>query len=78
MLPHPPYSPDLAPTDYHLFRALSNHLSEKKFLDERDLKLDLINFFDQNSTEIYEREILSLPKRWPLVLDNNGAYVIET
>jgi histone-lysine N-methyltransferase SETMAR len=22
VLPHPPYSPDLAPTDYHLFRSL--------------------------------------------------------
>ncbi|CAF1688347.1 unnamed protein product, partial [Adineta ricciae] len=32
-LPHPPYSPDLAPTDYHLFRSLSNYLSEKKFDD---------------------------------------------
>jgi hypothetical protein len=23
ILPHPPYSPDLAPSDYHLFRSLS-------------------------------------------------------
>ena len=29
-IPHPPYSPDLAPTDYYLFRSLSNHLREKK------------------------------------------------
>ncbi|XP_014790550.1 histone-lysine N-methyltransferase SETMAR-like [Octopus bimaculoides] len=26
ILPHPPYSPDLAPSDYHLFRGLQNHL----------------------------------------------------
>jgi transposase len=26
ILPHPPYSPDLAPSDYHLFRSLSNNL----------------------------------------------------
>jgi hypothetical protein len=26
ILPHPPYSPDLAPSDYHLFRSLSNIL----------------------------------------------------
>ena len=34
-VPHPPYSPDLAPTDYHLFRSRSrsrsHHLREKKF-----------------------------------------------
>jgi hypothetical protein len=27
ILPHPPYSPDLAPTDYHLFPSPFNNLS---------------------------------------------------
>ncbi|GFT47543.1 histone-lysine N-methyltransferase SETMAR [Trichonephila clavipes] len=27
---HPPYSPDLAPSDYYLFLALQNFLSDKK------------------------------------------------
>jgi hypothetical protein len=31
ILDHPPYSPDLAPSDYHLFRSLQNHLNNKKF-----------------------------------------------
>ncbi|GFX99674.1 histone-lysine N-methyltransferase SETMAR [Trichonephila clavipes] len=30
VLMHPPYSPDLAPSDYHLFPALQNFLSDKK------------------------------------------------
>ena len=33
-IPHPPYSPDLTPTDCHLFRSLPSHLREKKFADE--------------------------------------------
>ena len=61
---HPPYAPDLAPTDYHLFRSLSHHLREKKFDDENDVKMELINFFDQKSQDFYERGILSLPERW--------------
>ena len=28
---HPPYSPDLAPSDYHLFRSLKNHFNGKTF-----------------------------------------------
>ena len=28
-LPHPPYSPDLSPTDYHFFKHLDNFLREK-------------------------------------------------
>jgi len=63
VVPHPPYSPHLAPTDYHLFRSLADHLLEKKFADESDLKMDLNNFFSQKSQEFYKRGILSLPER---------------
>ena len=31
VMPHPQYSPDLAPSDYHLFRSLQNHLNGKIF-----------------------------------------------
>ena len=75
---HPPYSPDLAPTDYHLFRSLSNHLRDKKFDDENDVRIELVNFFGQKSQDFYERGILSLPKRWRQVIDSNGAYIIDS
>ena len=29
VMPHRPYSPDLAPSDFHLFRSLQNHLNGK-------------------------------------------------
>jgi len=60
-VPHPPYSPDPALTDYHLFRSLSNYLSERKFDEVDGVKMDLINFFDQKSQDFYARGILSLP-----------------
>ncbi len=72
------YSPDLAPTDYHLFRSLSNYLKEKKFDDENDLEMDLLNFFGQKSQDFYEPGILSLPERWRQVIDGNGAYIVES
>ena len=53
-LPHPPYSTDLAPTNYHLFRSLSNYLGAKKLDDEYDLKVNLANFFAQKSQDFYE------------------------
>jgi histone-lysine N-methyltransferase SETMAR len=77
-VPHPPYSSDLAPTDYHLFRSLSNHLREKKFDDENDIKRELANFFDQKSKDFYEPGILSLPERWRQIVDSNGAYIAES
>jgi histone-lysine N-methyltransferase SETMAR len=77
-VPHPSYSPDLAPTDYHLLHSLSNHVREKKFDDEDDLKMDLVNFFDQKSQDFYERGILSLPEHWRQVIDSNGAYIVKS
>jgi histone-lysine N-methyltransferase SETMAR len=77
-VPHPPYSPDLAPTDYHLFRSLSNHLCEKKFSNESDVKMELVKFFDQKSQTFYEQGILSLPERWRQVVDSNGGYIFES
>ncbi|CAF1310192.1 unnamed protein product [Adineta ricciae] len=44
-VPHPPYSPDLASTDYHLFRSLSNDLRDKQFKDESDVKTELVKLY---------------------------------
>ncbi|CAF1471208.1 unnamed protein product, partial [Adineta ricciae] len=77
-LPHPPYSPDLAPTDYHLFRSLSNYLSEKKFDDKNDLRTELANFFAQKSQDFYEHGIFSIPTRWQQVLGSDGGYIVES
>ena len=78
MLSHPPYSPDLVPTDYKLFRSLENYLDKKKFNNEQEVSLAIGNFFDQKSLEFYEHGILSLPERWRQVIDNDGTYIIET
>jgi len=74
-IPHPSYSPDLAPTDYHLFHSLANYLREKKFNDETDIKIEIDTFFNQKSKDFSERGILSLPERWQQVIDTDGAYI---
>ena len=63
LLPHPPYSPDLAPSDYHLFRSLSNDLRDRKFIEEKDLKMYLKDFFDSKSHEFYSNGIHKLAMR---------------
>jgi histone-lysine N-methyltransferase SETMAR len=73
----PPYSPDLALTEYHFFRSLSNYLRGQEFDKEKDLKVDTATFFAQRSVNFHERGILSLLDRWRRVIDTNGAYIID-
>ena len=44
MLSHPPYNPDLAPSDFHLFRSLQNSLNSKTFASEDLIKQHLDQF----------------------------------
>jgi len=34
---HPPYSPDLTPSDFYLFRHLKQHLRGTRFFDDDEL-----------------------------------------
>lgn len=77
VLPHAPYSPDLAPSDFHLFRSLSNFLKEKRFDDYKHLKSDIEFFFSSKSPDFYARGILQLPDRWATVVDSGGDYIID-
>lgn len=77
VLPHPPYSPDLAPSDYYLFRSLQNSLNGMTFASLDLLKNYLNEFFDQKSQSFYERGIMQLPERWQKVIDQNGQYIID-
>lgn len=76
VLPHPPYSPDLAPSDYYLFRSLQNYLDGRTFASNQDVKNHLDHFFASKDQKFYERGINLLPQKWQKVLDKNGEYVI--
>jgi histone-lysine N-methyltransferase SETMAR len=76
-VPHPAYSPDLAPSDYHLFRALKNSLRGRRFSDFNKLQTGLAYFFESQSAEFWERGIQSLPQRWEHVIETHGQYIVD-
>ena len=77
VLPHPPYSPDLALTDYHLFRSMSNHLSGLTFENENSIATWIEEFFDQKSPSFFKHGIDKLPERWKEVIDSGGEYFVD-
>lgn len=77
VLPHPPYSPDLAPSDYHLFRSLQNDLNNRNFISDEAVKEYLVQFFAAKEQSFYEHGIMQLPKRWQKIIDQNGQYITD-
>ena len=76
VMPHPPFSPDLAPSDYHLFCSLQNHLDVKTLYSNETVKNELIQFFVSKNQTFYESRITKLTERWQKVIEQNGQYII--
>ncbi|CAI9717799.1 Hypothetical predicted protein [Octopus vulgaris] len=64
ILPHLPYSPDHAPTDYHLFQGLQNHFDGLTLTTREEIENELDSFFGSRSTEFYKRGIYKIVERW--------------
>ncbi|CAK9826575.1 Mariner Mos1 transposase [Anthophora retusa] len=77
ILSHPPHSPDLAPSDYHLFLSLQNFLQGKKFKNEEDIRQELVQFFASRDKTFFKNGIYKLPSRWQEVINNDGNYIIQ-
>ena len=73
-LDHPPYSPDLSPSDYHFFKHLDNFLREKCFKNQEDAKNAFNDFIASRTSDFYSTGIKKLLSRWQNCIDSNGSY----
>ena len=75
VLPHPPYSPDLAPSDFYLFRHLKHHLRGNRFEDKAEVRDAVMNFFNSKSSDFFQEAFLELPSRWTKCVEREGGYI---
>ena len=75
VLPHPAYSPDLAPSDFHLFGPLKDFLGGRKFQSDEEVMAAVQNWTRDQTKNFYERGIKKLPERWKKCIELRGAYV---
>ncbi len=73
-LSHPPYSPDIAPSDYHVFRSLHHTLSGQIFESKEDVSRCLDQYISSKTADFWKRGIFSLPERWNAVVEARGEY----
>jgi len=74
-LNHPPYSPDLAPSDYFLFRVMKKLLRGKRFSSDEEVKEAVTTWFEEQSKYFFSRGIKSLQEKWAKCIELLGDYI---
>lgn len=75
LLRHPPYSPDLAPSDYYLFSKLKLWLQGKKFYSNEEVETETEAYFEALSSDHYKKGIEMLKDRWTKCIELDGDYI---
>jgi histone-lysine N-methyltransferase SETMAR len=74
-VPHPPYSPDLAPSDFFLFGYLKSMLQGRHFERSEGLLAAILALLDTIENVTLQRAFLEWMKRLTKCLSTNGEYV---
>jgi len=72
---HPPYSPDLAPSDYHLFPNMKTWLVTQRFDNDAELQAGVNEWLKSQAAKFYDDGINKLVHRYEKCLNLNGDYV---
>lgn len=75
VIDHPPYSPDLAPSDFHLFAKLKMFLAGRHFATDEELKDAVTKFLYELAADEYDEGIQKLVPRYDKCLNIGGDYV---
>ena len=74
-LPHPPYSPDLAPRDFRVFGPLKDVMGGKSFRSDKEVQQAVHEWLHCQPEEFFSRDIHALPKRWNTCMERNGDQI---
>ena len=74
-LAHPPYSPNLAPSDFHVFRKMKKDLKGNRFSSDDDVKAAVMAWLDSQPLTFWESGIECCKDRWLSCFNLDGDYV---
>ena len=71
---HPPYSPDLAPSDYHLFPGLKKQLKGHHFSSEAEVTATAETWLDGQPSKFFLSGLQKLEQRAKKCIELQGEY----
>jgi hypothetical protein len=74
VVPHPPYSPDLAPCDFFLFSRLKRTLKGKRFQDVAEIQLNTTRQLQAIPKQAHQTRIEKWKDRWNRCIQSGGSY----
>lgn len=74
-LDHPTHSPNLAPSDIHLFRYLQAILVGQRSNDDEEVKTAVMIWVSLQAADFFDNELKKIVKRYDKCLNENGFYV---
>ena len=75
VLPHPAYSPDLAPSDFHLFGPLKGYLKGQRFENDDGVQAAVRAWIRQCSPEFFANGFINWRTRWDKCVARDGDYI---
>ncbi|EGI68665.1 Mariner Mos1 transposase, partial [Acromyrmex echinatior] len=75
LVAHPPYSPDLASSDYYLFPKLKRWLQGKKFTSNEEVIAETEPYFEGLDVSYYRKGIEMLENRYTKCIALESNYI---
>ena len=75
-IPHPPYSPDLAPSDFGLFGTVKDYFRGREFESEEEILSAINEFLTSKSKQFFKSLFENWEKRLKRCIELDGDYVI--
>jgi len=73
VIPHPPYSPGLAPCDFFLFPRMERQKKGKRFADVSEVKKKTLEVLNISNGE-FQKCFQQWEKRWYRFIELKGEY----
>ena len=74
VIPHPPYSPNLAPCDFFLLPRMKGQMKGERFANVSKVKKKTLEVFKNISTEEFQKCFQQWEKSWYKYIKSKGEY----